>query len=50
MEVGFYMFLCLFAVFAIYAVVSTSVYLFFGLDLKEAIKQTLNELKFWKHD
>lgn len=44
------MFLCLFIVFTIYAMVSTSVYLFLGLDLKEAIKQMLNELKFWKHD
>ena len=50
MENVFYMFLCLFIVFTIYAVVSTSVYLFLGLDLKEAIKQMLNELKFWKHD
>jgi uncharacterized membrane protein YsdA (DUF1294 family) len=50
MELGFYVFLCLFIVLAIYAVVSTSVYLFFGLDLKEAIKQTLNELKFWEND
>jgi hypothetical protein len=50
MELGFYMFLCLFIVLAIYAAVSTSAYLFLGLDLKEAIKQTLNELKFWKHD
>ena len=50
METVMHMFLCLFVMVGIYAFISTSVYLFFGLDIKEAIKQALNELKFWKHD